>query len=245
MSQLPFTPLSNLSNHSTAAALQAILKQEQIHWFDGLKAAELLILELQNALAGFVEKQRQCDRDSRELTRQRDKLITSIIGDYFSYNQQLTLRSISAEDQANLMSSILAQINLVSPTIADQVEGCGDRIEALDREMSQVQSIQVRDAQSVLAVAQQQRDRILETHPEALGLDYAELQHQFAPIALRERQAHYLAARIWAIHSGLPETVGVALFDVPVADRAYLIQREQEVRSQSQKIRRNPSPRLS
>jgi hypothetical protein len=126
----------------------------------------------------------------------------------------------------------LTVLGILSEDEYDRLEDLSDQIEQLERTVKESQVL-VRDAQMELNAALGERDRITKTHAEEIeGTSFADLQERYAPVMLQQRQARYLAARIWAAQNGLPETVGAALFDTPIAQRDELMRREAAIRTQ-------------
>jgi hypothetical protein len=115
----------------------------------------------------------------------------------------------------------------------DDLEACRDYIELTTRKLVRSRA-EVRDALMERDAAIQERDRILAEHPEATALTYQELQEMFTAPMLLERQARFIAARVWAAQNGLPEGVGESVFSLPPEQREALLNREAELRTGNQ-----------
>lgn len=115
------------------------------------------------------------------------------------------------------------------PMAALQKEDFTDRLDRARRAVERLQPM-IRDAMMELRAAEVERDRIVAAHPEVLELSYEALQTRITPIALKEKQAHFLASRVIAATRGLPESVGELLtgLDPDVCD--YIGSRALELR---------------
>ena len=116
---------------------------------------------------------------------------------------------------------------MVAPTLDDQ-----DEIEALQDEkgMNKLRRERlqpsIEDALMELNTAQRERDRIVREHPEILEMTYDQKQAAYAQPALVARLARFIAGRTWGMQSGLGETVGATVFDLPPSIRQDVLDQE-------------------
>lgn len=81
----------------------------------------------------------------------------------------------------------------------------------------------IRDAEMELAIAREERDRILSEHPEITTLDYRSAQESYTEEALLSHLGRFCAARIWAAQRGLPESVGEAIANLSETQRQQVM----------------------
>ncbi|MBD1864181.1 MULTISPECIES: hypothetical protein [Trichocoleus] len=190
-------PLTNLSINSKAGVEHEIQRQERVHWFLGLRQAELFIQEKRAALETNYHLQRKHSRQVKTWEKE--------------------LQTLQELEQPSLEQ-------------LDQIEALQDDIAAAKSSQENLQPL-IRDCGMELHSAEDQKQRILQAHPEAIDLSYIELQTRYSAVALLEKQAHVTAAEIWASHNALPVSVGHLLFDLSPADRDYVLAREMELRN--------------
>ncbi|NJR40721.1 MAG: hypothetical protein HC781_20175 [Leptolyngbyaceae cyanobacterium CSU_1_4] len=198
-----FIQLTSHSINSNGAVLLNIRREEGIHWYFGLKQAEIYWESLSAALS---ETRLQMKKHAVEVAE-----IKLTIEDL---NARKTDRTIAQAD-LNQASLELAEFKLARS---------GDVLLRLQS--------QERDILSELSVANQERERILNKHPEIKSSNYLSIQNVTIDAQLC-RESKYIAARAWACQLGLPESVGVALFDVPEEFRADVSAKEIEYRSEA------------
>lgn len=131
--------------------------------------------------------------------------------------------------EAELKISELEKKQSLTPKQRIKLSRLQNSIDLSSRRLFRIRA-EVRDAMMEFAAAKGERDRILQEHPEALHLSYDEMQERFTAPMLQERQARYIAARVWAAQNGLPDGVGESVFSVPLEQREALLIREAELR---------------
>jgi hypothetical protein len=83
----------------------------------------------------------------------------------------------------------------------------------------------IRDCELEQKSAIQQREQILNAHPEALALSYEQIEEYFGKVALLEQKVSYLAPRELSRQHGISLELSIALFEADEAERLYLIDR--------------------
>jgi hypothetical protein len=195
------SPITNVHINSLGAMLHEVRVAESLHWFEGLHCAELFIKQQQEALQLNWTQQRRMERQLATLNEEIALL-------------ELKIRQREATGCGCVEEIAKAEFNLESNRLQREVEAKQDRAKAIN--FSQQQTIpMVRDTAMIASAAIAERERILNDHPEALGLDFLELQRLFAGQIIKERQGKYIAARTM----GLSETAAAAILDVPEQHR--------------------------
>jgi len=188
--------LSNLGN-SKGGVLEGIRSAERIHWTLGLKQAENILHEKRQVL--------NCN--------------------YLSIRK--TAREIALKSEKKKWASRFLAIAKIIPilglAIEHYVENITDEIEVWAKSQIQDEPL-IRDCVFETEVAESERNRILEAHPEALAMSYSELQ-ELSITALREKKLQYLIPRYWAARNNLPESVAATLFEADEEERDYLLSR--------------------
>lgn len=108
-------------------------------------------------------------------------------------------------------------------------EELADRLAQARRAKERLQPM-FRDTQMALTAAQAEYDRLVAAHPEVTELSYEVLQERYTPVALAEKQAHFLASRVIAALRGLPESVGDLLVGLDPAQCDYVASRALEIK---------------
>ncbi len=188
--------LTNLGN-SSAGVLDSIRNETRIHWTRGLRQAELTILDRESAL-----------RTNSISSRKTARAIQ------FKREQVVTLTKVFA---------IARFIPLVSTYIANLLDNIKDDIQVWEESQEHATALW-RDCLFELNAARQEKEHILQEHPEGVHMTYEQIQQQ-AVIALREKKVAYIVPRYWAALNGLPEAVGVAIFEASKEERDYLMTR--------------------
>ena len=188
--------LSNLGN-SKPGTVDAIKAAERIHWALGLKQAENTLFALRSTFQSNLYSQRKVARDI-ELKREKIRYLKIV----------------------SILSRFIPVLGL---TIRNKVENLKDEIESWIDSKEDRESL-VRDCAYEISIARTELNRILIEHPEAVTLNYEELQEEMMT-ALKEKKLKYIIPRYWAAKNNLPESVGVTLFDCSEEERNYLITR--------------------
>jgi hypothetical protein len=188
--------ISNLGN-SKAGVIDTIKTAERIHWTLGLKQAENTVFAQSATLRSNIWNNRKLGRDVC-LKREKVSWLKKIW--YFC-----------------------RFIPILGNSIRNNIETLLDEIAAWE-EGDLVRESLFRDCAYELKIAQEELHRILQEHPEIESLSYEELQ-EYSLVALKEKKLSYLSPRYWSAKNGLPETVGVTLFEVSDDERDYLITR--------------------
>lgn len=183
-------PIAHLSINSKYATRSEIVKQEEVHWFAGLRQAELTIRDKEMALAEQAFAKRKQERKLRKIER-------------------------DLEQVRNKLARLNAGSHKYLDTL-DKIEDLEDQLKLAQFQSERMAPLE-RDAISELNVAKQERDRILTEHPEALTMPYDHLQDMGRDV-LNTVLAKYVASSVWAAKNGLPDAVGKALFDIPKDD---------------------------
>lgn len=189
--------LSNLGN-SLAGVYDTIDAKKAIHWTLALRQAELIILDKTNVLRTNTDSQVKAIREGVLLQEQLKYL--------------------------KLIFPILRYIPLLGIWLKNKIADISDRLSRF--ESLQLQNSQLfRDCQMELDVAESKKQEILAEYPEAEILSYRQLQEKYGQEALLETNYAYIEARLRSAYYGLPESVGVALFDVSPQMRQALTER--------------------
>lgn len=188
--------VSNLGN-SSAGVYDSIRAEERIDWSRGIRQAELTYLDRQAALRMNSLSARKKERDI-----------------------QLKQEQIIALKRVLIFGRF---IPLLSTYLSNVLENLIDEIKIWEESKEHSEALW-RDCVFELQAAQQEKERILQKHPEALHMTYEQLQKR-AELALREKKLAYIKPRYWAARNNLPESVGAALFDASDEERDYLISR--------------------
>jgi hypothetical protein len=186
--------LSNLGN-AKAGILEGIRNAERIHWTLGLKQAETILHEKRQIL--------NCNFLSIRKTQ-----------------REMALKSEKKKWLGRILA-IAKFIPILGLSIQHRFENLADEIEIWEKSVIQDEPL-IRDCAFETEIAESERDRILEAHPEALNLTYEELQ-ELSVFALREKKLQYLIPRYWAARNNLPESVAVTLFEAGEEERDYLL----------------------
>ena len=205
------TFLTNLTMNSRAGVLREIQKQYSIHWFLGLRQAELFIFDRSQVLAQHYQKQKEFNRQVEAYKRQLNQL-----------------RQFQNHWMGQWIYALLVGHKswFGEPELAlnQKIEHLEDLIEAAEQQQSFLEPL-IRDAINELRAAEQMKEQIVSSHPEALSMSYDELQERFSSVALSELQVLHMAARVWAVRNYLPEGVGQTIFEHGIAERGLLLQR--------------------
>ncbi|MBW4514581.1 MAG: hypothetical protein KME11_05090 [Timaviella obliquedivisa GSE-PSE-MK23-08B] len=199
---IPLPQLTSHSINSFGAVLLNIRREENIHWYFGLKQAEIYHKSLSAALTETHLQMRKHAVEVAEIAQTLEDI-----------DAQATPRTVAA---ANLQEAT-RELNEF-------------KLAHSEATLLALRS-QEKDILTELAVAAGERDRILNQYPQLQELTYDSIQ-SFTIEAQLCRESKYIAARAWACQAGLPEAVGVALFDVPQEFRSQVSAKEIEYRSQ-------------
>lgn len=193
--------ISNLGN-SQADTEDVIDSATRIHWLEGLKKAENIILEKQNAL---LSNNLSHKKHKREL-----ELLTDKLGIYRLFS--------------------FLKVPVFRIWIKNKIEDVEDSFQ--ENEARLLASIRlVEDCKMELATALRKKQQIIEQYPEAKTLSYPQLQAIHSFVALRERKAFAVAATIWSAERNLPESVGHVILSAPPHEQEYLMLREVQIRT--------------
>lgn len=192
--------ITHQTTNSEAVVQFEIGKMERVHWLLGLRQAELIIEQRQNALQYEQQLRRNSERRNRAKQRK------------LKWVQRLAWLGLG----------------FFLP-IEDWIEDLQDQIALAEQEKGQVAPY-VRDCEMELRTAQKERDRITREHTLDLDCSFDELQAQYSAEAMDRGHALFLASRIWAHQHQLPESVGQLVFDLSPENREQVLQIEGHLR---------------
>src|SRR5919202_1604141 len=189
--------LTNLSN-SKSGVESIIRAQERQHWLRGLRQAELVILEKEGAL----------------------------LHGQIALAKQERQRVLSLEILATLtpVTKKVGFVPIFGQWLSGRIKDIHESLQQLEASYSK-QEAMVRDCQQELKAAQDEWHRIVGEHPEILDLSSEEIEDRYGQAVLLEKKLAYIVPRAWAAEYGLPESVGVALYEATPNERQYLLAR--------------------
>lgn len=177
-----------------------IQQQENIHWFLGLRQAEL---EAQAREETLVYNQRLLKIAEKSIQRKTKRLTW--------------LHQIS-------------WLGRVWAAIDDEIEALDRELAETDYEKQKLEPmLRDAFMELEVAIAFRDRIA-MEHEADLAGKTFHQLQEQYTPIAALEGIAKMIAAEMWARQQNLPGVVGTTLADLQPAEREYVLQREAELR---------------
>jgi hypothetical protein len=170
------SPITSQSINSPAIVRWQIQQQYRIHWFLGLRQAELSVLDRTGAL--------EYTRSTLRLSEIKKKRLQIQI-------ESLEKIASNPLDKAREIASL-------------DIEEKQIEIKQIDREIEKTQ-YQIRDAIEELTAAQNARALIVFDHQAELdNLTYSELQEVFGPQCIEAKQADSLCTEVMALSVGQP-----------------------------------------
>ena len=179
-------------SNTPGQVLDIIRSQEQIHWYWGLRQAELHIEYIRPSLE-YIDKEIQKIPALKKIKLEQLKTlkfirfftkIIPILGVWLDYK----IKSIEAEIK-----------NIEDP------------------EQRQRMKQRIADAQTELEIATSERNRIIADHPEILEMSYQELQI-ISVEALLEKKAFLITSSQLGVHYGLSESASTLLAELSQKD---------------------------
>lgn len=187
-------------SNTPAQVLDIIRSQEQIHWYWGLRQAELHIEYIRPSLE-YVGNQLQ-----KLPVLKKIKL-----------EQLTTLKFI------NLFTRIIPILGVWIDYKIKSIEAEIKSIE--DPEQIQRMGQRIADAQAELEIATSERNRIIADHPEILGMSHQELQ-SISVEALLEKKAFLITSSQLGVHYGLSESASTLLAELSQKDLSKVLSAE-------------------
>ncbi|MFQ3617728.1 MAG: hypothetical protein SNJ57_12060 [Cyanobacteriota bacterium] len=183
-----------------AGTLAIVQQQANIHWFLGLRQAEI------------------------EISTREQEL------EYNQRQMRLTERSLKRKTARLNWLRRFAWLGILWPGLYDEIEDLEQHLVDVEREKSRLEPLlRDSFADLELLVALRDRF-LEDHKEAIEGKTFQQLQEEFTPVAALEGIAKMVAAEVWARQQNLPGIVGTTLADLTAEQRQYVLQRETELR---------------
>jgi hypothetical protein len=184
-------------SNTPAQVLDIVRSQEQIHWYWGLRQAELHIEYIRPSLEYIAKETKKLPATKK-----------------IKLEQLKTLK---------LLNLIAKFVPILGSWIEYKIQSVELEISAIeDPEQIQRMNQRISDAQAELDVAVSERNRILAEHPEILQMNYQELQ-AISVEALLEKKAFLVTSSQLGVHYGLSESASTVLAELGQKDLAKVL----------------------
>lgn len=183
-----------------AGTLSIVQQQANIHWFLGLRQAEL---EIQGREQDLSYNQRQL---------------------------RLTEKSIQRKTKRLAWLRRFYWLSTILPGIADEIEDLEYDLAEVEQEKRKLEPLLRDCFMDLELLTALRDRLMREHADELKGKTFQQLQEEFTPIAAMEGIAKMIAAEVWARQQQLPGIVGTTLADLTAEQRQYVLQREAEMR---------------
>lgn len=183
-----------------AGTLSIVQQQANIHWFLGLRQAELEI-----------------DGREQELAYNQRQL-------------RLTQKSIERKTKRLKWMRRFRWLGALLPGIADEIDELEHDLADIEREKRRLEPMLRDSFMDLELLTALRDRIMKEHADELEGKTFQQLQEEFTPIAAMEGIAKMIAAEVWARQQQLPSIVGTTLADLTAEERQYVLQREAELR---------------
>ncbi len=183
-----------------AGTISIVQQQANIHWFLGLRQAEIEILAREQDLE---YNQRQMRLTERSLQRKTDRL--------------------------NWLRRF-AWLGILWPRLHDEIEDLEQYLADVEREKRRLEPLlrdSFADLELLITLRDRLYE---ENRAAIEGKTFQQLQEEFTPVAALEGIAKMVAAEVWARQQNLPGVVGTTLADLTAEQRQYVLNREAELR---------------
>lgn len=183
-----------------AGTLSIVQQQANIHWFLGLRQAEI---EIQGREQDLAYNQRQL---------------------------RLTEKSIQRKIKRLTWLRRIGWLDTMLPGIAEEVEELEQDLADVEQEKRKLEPMLRDCFMDLELLTALRDRLIQEHADELEGKTFQQLQEEFTPVAAMEGVAKMIAAEVWARQQQLPGIVGTTLADLTPEQRQYVLQRESELR---------------
>jgi hypothetical protein len=196
--------ISNLGN-SLAGVKDTIEAKEAIHWTIALRQAELTILDKTGVLRTNTYSRSKAVRE-HDLLQEQIKYLKFIF-------------------------NIFSWVPILGIWLRNKLADIRERIANFEITQPETEKL-FRDCRMELDAATAKKQEILAQYPEAESLTFMQLQEKYGEEALVETIFAYMEPRIRSQLSGIPESVGVALYEVSPRLRNVVLERIQKLQQE-------------